>query len=442
MIGKGLMLNCNKRILILTSSGGGGHIQAANAKELELIEKNYRYIIKKDVFLDFLGSPLGPAFAGAWNFCQTHGKIFSLYFFSISSGVVDVLISPILMVKMLYQLFKHDIDHIIDTQLNGTKVFLKSLRLVSKLKGKKITYEKILTDMPTPFCVHYFKPFLKLGQRDKKHLTVVTTKPYLEENQTEEQFWKKVSNLSLENISYKKFPLRPAFKLFKGADKPLTLSFNTNTASHTHTICKCLSFGNMPFIRGKNSITFTFTKETLSLITLGTFPQKTVLIDYMLEFIKQKNRFCKDRSDILFILVGPQKSSASFYDSIIKEIEKVEEYPKNLTIIPLSFQMDKVLAPLYYNLDFILAKSGGLTTMEIIESVNGDIFIHEGKLPKVPKLFSLWSKRKIDSMPLWERGNANFLMAKKGAKMITPNSFSTITNDFFFEIVNSVPASV
>jgi hypothetical protein len=428
--------------LILTSSGGGGHIQAAYAKEVELIEKNFRYIIKKDVFLDFLGSPLGPSFAGAWNFCQTHGKVTSLYFFSLCSGLVDTLISPIIMVKILYQLIKHDIDHIIDTQLNGTKVFLKSLRLVQTLKGKKITYEKILTDMPTSSCIHYFKPFLKLGKKDKKYLKVVTTYPYLEENQTEEQFWQNVSALTLKNISYDKFPLRSAFNSFKPSNSPLCLSFNTYNPNNTHTICKCLSFGNTPFIRGKNSITFSFEKEFLSLITLGTFPQKTALIDYMLAFIEEKKSLCKERSDVLFLLVGPEKTSESFFSSIISEIEKVKDYPKNLTIIPLSFQTDTVLAPLYYNLDFIIAKSGGLTTMEILQSVNGKIFIHEGSLPKFPSFLTSFMKRKIDTMPPWERGNANYLIAKKGAKMISSKNFSSVTRSFFLKNINSAAVSV
>ena len=436
------MINRKKKILILTSSGGGGHLQAALAKKLELIENNYQYIIQKDVFLDFLGKPLGASFAGSWNFCQTHGKISSLYFFSMCSRLVDVLVSPTLMIHILYQLTKHDIDHVIDTQPNGTKVFLKSIRLISKIKRKKITYEKILTDMPTKGCIHYFKSFLKLHKNDKKHLIVVTTKPFLEKNQSEETFWLETTGLSLKNISYEKFPLRPSFATSKDVTKPLTLQFNTYSPSHTHIICKCVSFGDTLFTRKKNNISFTFNEEILSLITLGSFPQKSLLIEYMKKFILQKKKYCKDRKDILFILVGPQKTALNFYHSIIHEIQKIKTYPKNLTIIPLSFQDDIALAPLYYKLDFIIAKSGGLTTMELIEAVKKNIYIHDSPSPKFSKILTFITRNTFDGMPPWERGNANFIIARKKAQLINPECFCSITKEFFLEKVNFDPIGV
>lgn len=433
------MTNYKKRILILTSSGGGGHLQAAYAKKLDLSEKEYQYIIQKDVFLDFLGKPLGASFAGSWNFCQTHGRISSLYFFSICSRIVDVAVSPVLMMHMLYQLNKHDIDHVIDTQPNGTKVFLKSIRFISKMKKKSITYEKILTDMPTKGCIHYFKPFQKLKDKDKQHLKVVTTKPFLKEKETEEQFWKTTTGLSLNNIQYDDFPLRPAFKIYKDIQKPLSLEFNTYSPSHTHIICKCLSFGKTSFIRGKNNISMHFSDQTLSLITLGSFPQKSLLITYMKKFIAKKTQYCNSRKDILFILVGPQRTSMHYYQSIIKEIENTKNYPKNLTILPLAFQDDTALAPLYYNLDFIIAKSGGLTTMELIQSVKKNIYIHDNSEEKLSRLLKLITRNTVDSMPPWERGNANFILKKKRANMINPLNFDTITKDFFVKSANFAP---
>lgn len=425
------MTDRKTKYLILTSSGGGGHLQAAKAKYFELAESEHPFIVQKDVFRDFLGPALGGFFAGTWNFCQKHGKITSLYLFSHCSQYVYGVLSPILGINFFYQLIKHDIDSVIDTQHEGTKAFIRAIRLVSRVKKKEIKYTKVLTDLPTKKCIHFFKPFKSLSEKDKKYLKVQTTKPILEKKETEEDFWKKVAGLSLDNIVYSNFPLRHTYATYKKVDGPLHSSFNTYSPEHTHAICRCLSFGDMEYTRRKNSVDFTFTDETLSLITLGSYPQKSVLVDYMLKFIKQKNRYCKDRKDILFLLVGPQKTSLEYYKSIITEIENHKRYPKTLTVVPLAFQTDEALAPLYFNLDFIIAKSGGLTTMELLKAVEGKIFIHDNKVPNFSKFFTMITKHKHDAMLPWERGNANYIIASKKAQTITPELFSKATKSFF-----------
>jgi hypothetical protein len=425
-----------EKILILTSSGGGGHLQAARAKYLELSKQSNVYLIQKDVFLDFLGKWMGSSFAGTWNFCQAHGKITSLYLFSMCIHYVDILISPLLMVKLIYQILKHDIDRVIDTQPQGTRVFLKSVRLVSWIKKKTIKYEKVLTDLPTNKCNHYFKPFRKLSAKDRAYLSIQTTKPLLGAEESEEDFWKNAAGLTLENIKYCDFPLRPAFQSGHKMTH-LSLTFNTYSPEHTHSVCKSLSFGNASYTRSKNKILWKFKQEKLSLITLGSFPQKSVLIEYMLEFIKQKNIYNKDRQDILFLLVGPEKTSISYYHSIIKELEEHKDYPKTLTILPLAFQNDAALAPLYYNLDFIIAKPGGLTTMELIKAVDGSIFIHEGPVQQLSRFFTSITKIKHDAMLPWERGNANYIIENKKAQIITPELFKHVTKEFFQQPANS-----
>ncbi len=431
------MDNSGKRVLILTHSGGGGHLQAAIAKHQELLDDGYTHIIQKDIFIDFLGRPIGASILGAWNVCQTHGHITSLYFLSMCTRGIDFLVGIPFFFHLAINLYKYDINTIIDTQHVGTKAFIRAIRLISKWKNKQIYYEKVLTDLPSPKCRHYFKPLLKLSKKDKDFIHIATTEPDFS-GSTEEGFWKKYTGLSLNNVVYKNFPLRRAFKHSYKGKKPLHLTFNTYTPEHTHLICKCLCYGSMPFKRQRNSLSFTFTDETLSLITLGSFPQKSVMIEYMLHYISQKNLYCKERKEVFFILVGPQKSSQSYYQSILDELAKIEDYPKSLTIIPLAFQDDTCLAPLYYHLDFIIAKSGGLTTMELLQSVEKNIFIHDNPRPIFSNILSVLTKSDFDTMPPWERGNANFIIAKKNAKLITPESFASVTEGFFSSALLSV----
>ena len=424
------MTQNEKRILILTVSGGGGHLQAAKAKHLELCKEPNTTIIQRDVFLNYLGKLVGTSFAETWNYCQAHGKITFLYLFSVCMYYVDKVISPLLMVRFFFTLVRHNITHVIDTQHEGTKAFLRVIRFLSKWKKKRIHYEKVLTDLPTKKCNHYFRPFRKLSAKYKEYLTVCTTKPLLEAEETEESFWKKYTGLSLENIHYTDFPLRPTFKDLTKHEH-LSLTFNTYSPEQTHAVCKAISFGSSPFKRQKDSVAWEHEGETLSLITLGSYPQKSLMVDYMKEFIRQKNLHNKERKDVLFLLVGPEHTALEYFHAIIEEIEKHQDYPKTLTVVPLAFQHDTALAPLYASLDFIIAKSGGLTTMELIKAVDGAIFIHDTPEQGLSRFFTKLTKHKHDAMPPWERGNANYIIAKKKAQIITPELFERVTKDFF-----------
>ncbi len=432
---KGKMETQNERVLILTLSGGGGHLQAARAKRLELERGGCSYIIEKDTIIDFLGKNIGGLILGAWNYCQRHGRISSTFFFSICSHIIDSLITPLFLIKILILLKKDRINRIIDTQHIGTKAVIKVIRILKYFTAKTIIYEKILTDLPTKQCRHYFKSFQKLSTKDKTYIKVTTTAPLLEEYNNEKEFWKQTTGLDLTNITYGKFPLRPTFNSYKKTSAPLCVTFNTYTPIDTINIEKCLAFGNTALTVENNTLTYTANGETLSLITLGSYPEKALLVDYMLAFIQQKEKFCADRKDLLFLLIGSQKTSAEYYTSIILKLSALKQYPKNLTIVPIPFQDDTVLAPLYFHINFIIAKSGGLTTMELLQSVTTNIFIHDSKPLQIRGIT-------IDLMPPWERGNARYLMQKKKAQMITPELFNTVTSEFFLHPSNAPALSV
>jgi hypothetical protein len=424
----------NKRVLIFTLSGGGGHLQAAKAKYAELIDEGICYIIQKDTLVDFLGKYLGGLIVGFWNYCQRHGHIFSTLFFSFCSNFIDVVLTPLFFFKILFLLKKHKITHVIDTQHMATKPIVKAIRFLTFFYGNSIEYKKVLTDLPTKKCRHYFKSLLRLAPLDKPFIKIVTTVPLLEGYKDETEFWNKVTGLDPFNIEYSPFPLRPTFNSYKKKNTPLVLTFNTYSPESTLSICKAISYGNTPLTCDKNSLTFKAENQTLSLITLGSYPPKEVLINYMVQFIEQKKRYCAERKELLFILVGSEKTSSQYYKAILEELQTQKDYPHNLTILPLAFQDDTILAPLYFHIDCIIAKSGGLTTMELLQSVHGHIFIHD---PQPPKLIDFLSHHTFDLMPPWERGNAHYLIEKKKAQMISPKLFTSVTSDFFLEPSNA-----
>lgn len=71
-----------KRILILTSSGGSGHIQAASAKRTEILQKHPDAIVYSvDMMQDWLGRCFGKLMAESWNRAQRSENLLTLRFF-------------------------------------------------------------------------------------------------------------------------------------------------------------------------------------------------------------------------------------------------------------------------------------------------------------------------------------------------------------------------
>ncbi|MCH9621817.1 MAG: hypothetical protein S4CHLAM20_12450 [Chlamydiia bacterium] len=422
-----------KNILILTLKAGSGHLQAAKSKQLEHKKLGHN-VIEKRVLFDLVGNIAGLFVSKIWNYCQAQGVSSLLFFFSICCRTFDVLVFPFFFVKLSYVLYKEDIDEVIDTQPFGTRSFIKSIRLISKLTNKKIPYKIVLTDLPTKKCASFLKPIKNLSKIDRDHIEILTTKPMLAQHETEEDFWLKNTKLPLERIYYTEFPLRETFTTYKESSGPLQLQFKAHSDKGLDLIKKCLNLSSASFEINKRDLSFVFEEEILSLIILGTYPQKSALINYMTQYIEQKKTYRRDSKEYLFLLVGPKKTANKHYLSIYNALKEIKDYPKNLCVVPLSFQDDKALAPLYFNLDFIIAKSGGLTSMELLKAVKKNIFIHDDPEHNNSNYLSFLTKDLFDSMPLWERGNAEYLMDKKAAKLINPKLFKIQTIEFFKEL--------
>src|SRR5690606_20343861 len=91
----------------------------------------------------------------------------------------------------------------------------------------------------------------------------------------------------------------------------------------------------------------------------------------------------------------------------------MKNYPKNLSIIPFSFQNEDVIAPLFYRSDINCTRSGGQTAMELICVSTGEMFIHsEAKK----------GQDVLQGISGWEAASATYLQKVKGARIVTPDT--------------------
>lgn len=408
-----------KNVLIITSSGGGGHIAAATARAHD-IHKNHPDwpISQRDILVDWLSRPIGTLFAGFWNFAQKKGSVSMQKFLIFFQRAEEFVVWPIIFLCAFYNIQKDDIDLVIDTQPMNTSAILKAMRLYMVFSKKTIICEKVLVDLPTDRALHYFRNIKKLSKKDRAHLKLLTTKPLLEKYDTETDFWKNHTGHDLENIIYADFPLRPTFKEIDSpfpAHKPCTIAPKIPTNEILETILPAIKRGHIEYDYCQPYLDITIPSHArVCLVMLGSRPSEDATFNYVDEFIKFKQQANQKIHDILFVFCRKGgKSKRNLLRRVCDHVAKHEHFPQNLTIIPLPYQDDRVIAPLVARSDFSITRSGGATSMELLSHMEGNIWIHSETKANS-------EKQLIDGIPAWEKGNAKYLCFEKKARLITP----------------------
>lgn len=425
-----------KRILILTLTAGGGHIQAAKAKYLETKAAHPDGIIlERDILFDWIWKYFGLFAKHLWGDAQARGNVFLLVCLSFALRLADFLFWLPFFFSAIKTCSRYDIEKIIDTQPLGTSAIIKALRFIKWKTGKDIGYEKIITDLPTIDAKHFFGGIKSLNAKDIPFLKVVTTKPILEYNETEEEFWKINCNLPLSSILYANLPLRPAFfEETTHSTEGFEINISIFSPEDLHLTYKTVSYGSVTAKRAKNHISIPIeSNDNVALMMLGANPNPKAVLSYTTHFIKTlQDRNYPSRKDLFFIFCSSQVSiKPNLRQQILTLIQQTKNYPKNLTIIPISHQNDLIIAPLLKRSNATLTRSGGLTSMELLAVSQGKIWIHKEPPPqKIPKFIPRMESFK-QGMPPWERGNARYLELKKGAKIITPETFEEVSKDYF-----------
>ncbi|MCP5509377.1 MAG: hypothetical protein H7A39_03075 [Chlamydiales bacterium] len=415
-----------KKCLLITSSGGGGHLEAAKAKAHELREKDTNLIIvQRDILLDWLGKPLGGLLAGCWNFAQKRGDVAFQKVMIHNMYLVGLFIWLPIFLHAFFLIYRQDVDLIIDTQPNGTSAIVTAIILAEKCKKLSRRYEKILVDLPTDKAGHYFKAVKKLRPKKRAIIHFITTKPLLQKGQTEEEFWEKHTGLPLENIIYSHFPLRPKFKNLDPLPKheSCTIAPKIPSDEEWTLIQAVLDKGHLDYDYCAPYLDITIPPNAhVSTLMLGSQPAKKATQAYVKSFIQLKTTLAMHREDLLFVFCRSHRTKKSLLNQVCDLITNLKKFPNSLTIIPLTFQDDTVIAPLFARSDATLTRSGGITSMELLSIMQGQIWIHsESKKPH----------DLLHGIPFWEKGNAKYLEAEKNAVIITPELFPTKAQNYF-----------
>ncbi|MDX8431017.1 MAG: hypothetical protein SNF33_04345 [Candidatus Algichlamydia australiensis] len=412
------MTKKKRGILILTSSGGSGHIQAARAKKIEAKKRypNHKLIVR-DIMLDWMGERMGSYCVRRWNSAQANGDVKEQLKLIGYQWLSEILFWIPMFLHAFYVLFRYNIELIIDTQPNFTPSIMKAARLVMRLKRRKIHMEKIVTELPTPYCSHFFDPIKHLSKHDRKHIDLITFFPLLQESRG---FWKEACNLPSYRIKYDSPPLRPSFQKFmheESVKEPLTLNIQIHSEEEEHLIEETVKKGGAPYKLQDAILKFCIQpNDHVFTLMLGSIPAECTTLRYIRHIIKTLRKLPNDAEPYhLFVFCNAHRPGAK---SLLKRVHDLittcRVYPEKLTVIPMTFQDDAVIAPLFFRSNATFTRSGGLTSMELMAVAKGQICIHsEASDPTLAH----------HGMPKWEFGNAFYLQEKRGAKILTAECF-------------------
>lgn len=462
----------NHTTFYLYSSGGGGHKAAKEAlkesnltkllekvkvkcnkgnlnidpriKDLTVFTKwceQLGLISEADVLHDYLGK-IGKWASSKWDTAQQKGDVKALERLASKQWLSDLFFGPFIFFATLSSLKEHRPKKIVSTQAMGTPAILLAISIYNKFFKPKedpgVELHLYATDMSTKESTHFFNSLKTLGKTRKKYLILHAPKP------GNNQSWKKLCNLSKKQVielGVKDLPVRPAFlKAVENQNidpkNPLVtfkisgleeLNCLNDVLKKQHPELPCLT----KEISFKPQILNYPMKQTdkRCFIMLGSNPTESAIKKYVDKFIERaKNN--PSETQHLFLFAGKFiEDDPCFYKRLCEYLNTKSEnnkWPKNLHIIPLSYQDADQIVNLELQCDTI-TRSGGSTTMEllILNEASNQLdkprrWIHVDAI----KDRGTDIKDLAKSIPVWEKGNFHFLEEAINAEVIDPEHIS------------------
>lgn len=421
----------NSTYLVITASGGGGILQVAKAKTQRLKKEDPNgKIVVKDLMLDWLGGILGKLFVSWWNNAQKGGKVKYQEFYGRCLRLADLIFWPQIFYFSFRTLIKEDIDYIFDAQPLGTSALVKAVRLFNLISKKNLVIKKIFVDLPSRGATHYYNNIKRLSKKDRKYIYVSTIEPQLEKNQTDEEFWKKYCKLPIERICYKSYPIRLGFDKYLNKVREqinYNICIKSEDLEEQQLIENVRKLGNIVGKKVAGGIDFIIKPQDLLItLLLGSQPAFNSTLSYVNNLIAYMKDNNIKRNVVIFTYCSV------FQDGLIKKmhdmIMSIKEYPKNLTIIPMSFQDENVISLLFFRSDLTITRSGGGTAVELLRVSRAKVCIHSEYLGDNPT-----EKNLLKGIPVWEASSASYMEEIMNASLINSNIFMNICKDLIVD---------
>jgi hypothetical protein len=413
-----------RKVLIITSSGGAGLLHAAKAIEQQILSQDSQTIIYKvDLMNNWYGNIIGKFGIYSWNWGMTTGHIQCLKVLKKLQFVAEILLWFKVFFVALIFLIKNKIDIVIDTQPLSIAPIIKAIRCYNYIYKKDVFLEKVISDLPTKECSLFFSGIKYLSKKDKRFLKIISIDPLLEKNQTKQDFWKQHCKVDEKCVKYVPFYIRDSFKKYyykKRENQYFTIAIKTKSMEEKNHCISSFKKGQVEYQNTIDGVEFPINPiDKVIVLLLGSQPSSTATTSYIESTIDHYKKFPSKNKVYLFAFASAfTKNKKCLYKKVCNLVETQNNYPDNLSIIPMSFQTEEVIASLFFRSDLTITRSAGQTVMELISASRKKHLIHSE------------NQDSTYGMPLWEAGSARYLKEKANATIITPNIFSETCKKF------------
>ncbi len=414
-------------VLFVSNGCGGGHIQAVNSLQAQVLEKRPGLnCITIDAYKSSFGGYIGDRVISTWARQQKEGNVAGLNNYLNYRWVERYVLSVITFFSLVGVLLRNDIDVVIDAQPYGLGALLSAVHVVNFIrrvfcqKKTPIDVKMVLTELPNAATSNFFPTIKTLWSCDHHRFSLYTAPPLLERaDQTEEEFWKTHCGLPMDKVHYDQFPLRRAF-FEQSADRPTSLRVREDLP-----VLKIEERNGSIVVQPKpaqGTRTFPIRADDRVLsIHLGGHACIQATMEYVASRIRSST--LRLNKEYVFVLCGENSGKDSLFSRIHQMISETV-IPNGLEIVPLTRQTDEEIAPILARSDVAIIKSGGLTSMEVTQVPPRKILIHS----LCPRGVTNEEAMIQQGMPVWEGGNARYLMARNQARVVTAE---TIGDEIF-----------
>lgn len=422
--------------LIINLENGTGHVQAAARVESDIKESSPNSkVVKKEIFKTLYGDWIGSTINNRFNSMLRNEDIRGINEGLNYQWINDFVLAPIAFCRFVHILLFDDICNVITTQSASLQSIIRAAQVVNGLRHlfgssrPEIRVTMIMTDLPTVDAKNFLPSMRTLSASEKKIFTLVTTNPLLKDEASEEEFWEKNAGLSLRQgeVIYDALPIKKAFIRLESQKEPITqVSLRIGSPEEASQIQECIG---EPLALESDNSKFSLNieeKDSVTFLMLGGQACVEATKKYAQKIMEIERKEAKAEPHYLFVFCGRNDGEDTLFKQLhrlVKEARAKGDYPQNLKIVPLSFQTDEEVAPILARSNRSITKAGGLTAMEVNTLARNKVFIHSSYHDGDPAEASEETLLRA-GMSVWEVGNACYLKHSKGAKIVTPETFS------------------
>lgn len=391
-----------------------------------------------DILHDFLGS-VGVWASQQWDKAQQEGDVKKQESLASKQWLSDIFFGPIIFISTLRSLIQFKPKKIVSTQAQATASILMAIKLYNicfkPVGDPTVIMDLYMTDMPTEYAIHFFSSLKRVSRYGMNKLLHLHT-PKAEKGVD----WERLCGLSknqIHELETSKLPVRFEFlraaEDYRPQDHCRQVEIKVGESEELELLREVLKhqrgkeevLGGSQ-VQGMHYLNYQMeVEDQATFLMLGSQPTKSATKEYVNAFLTLALEN-PEKKYHLFAFTGKFNGKEEcFYKELASSIKNHREWPKNLCVVPLSYQNPKQLVSLEMECDTI-TRSGGATAMEL--DVLNEVTKKLQELPHRKRSIhaqQMEGRSLEDSIPLWEKGNYLYLKKKIGAQVIDPGMIRT-----------------